>query len=100
MTTATEDRLPLLLETCPPEILPAIVFDALADLTLYERMKLGPDLAKVVGLRAEAKASGYSLELLDAELDEDDVATLARIVEPHLEHDYESPPDGPNRHLN
>lgn len=93
MKTATDDRLPLMLETCPAEILPAIVVEALAALTLYERMKLGPDLAKTVGLRAEAKASSTDPTWLQEHLDEDDVELLARIVEPHLDHDYERPPN-------
>ena len=76
--------LPLMLQECPAEVLPTVIDEARAGLSRFERMRLGDDLAQVIGLRAEALLSQMDLHDLDELLDVDDVALLAEIVRPHL----------------
>ncbi len=73
-------RLPLLLEDCPTTALPIVVNDALAQLTLAERLSLGSRLPAAVGLRAEAILAGLEVGELDEVLTAHDVEYLGAMV--------------------
>ena len=79
------DEFPLMLRLCPAETLPVVVTEALNELTLLERLKMGPDLARAIALRAEALlGDGMDIHELDQLLDVDDVTEAADIVRPYL----------------
>lgn len=80
----SNDDLPLMLRLCPAETLPIVVEDAMSSLTLWERFTMGENLARAVGLRAEALLSGLEVHVLDALLDIEDVTEAADIVRPYL----------------
>lgn len=85
MYEASNDEFPLMLKLCPAETLTIVVTEALHGLTLFERFKMGPDLPRAIGLRAEALlANGMDVNELDQLLDVDDVSEAADIVRPHL----------------
>ncbi len=76
------------LETAPDDVIQYAVANALAELTLYERLHLGPHLVEAVAVRCECGygygGSSESLAILTEALDADDVRTLVEIVRPHL----------------
>jgi hypothetical protein len=85
MYEASNDEFPLMLKLCPAETLSIVVTEALNELTLLERFKMGPDLARAIGLRAEALlAEGMDVNELDQLLDVEDVTEAADIVRPYL----------------
>jgi hypothetical protein len=73
-----------LLEDCPLGALPVVVCDALAQLTLAERLSLGNRLPAAVGLRAEAILASLDVLELDVLLDAADVDDLGEMVRPCL----------------
>ena len=85
MYETSNDEFPLMLKLCPAETLPIVVTEALNGLTLFERFKMGGDLARAIGLRAEALlANGMDVNELDLLLDVDDITEAADIVRPYL----------------
>jgi hypothetical protein len=85
MYETSSDEFPLILKLCPADTLPVVGTEALNGLTVFERFKMGPDLARAIGLRAEALlTNGMDVNELDQLLEVEDITEAADIVRPYL----------------